>query len=69
MEFKQPETASLVESYTKAKKEVAEKMGIPFNADYNGNILSRDAGRIGGQIGGQMVRKMVETVELDMQDY
>ena len=51
----------------KTKFEVANELGIPLNQGYNGEIKSRDAGKIGGSIGGKiggnMVRKMIEFSE------
>ena len=38
------------------KHEVANELGIQLNQGYNGNLSSKDAGRVGGN----MVRKMVE---------
>ena len=38
------------------KQEVANELGITLNEGYNGNLSSKDAGRVGGN----MVRKMVE---------
>ncbi|NLU35528.1 MAG: alpha/beta-type small acid-soluble spore protein [Clostridiales bacterium] len=32
------------------KFEVANELGVTLNQDYNGNLTSRDAGRIGGTI-------------------
>lgn len=50
-----------------AKFEVANELEIPLSKGYNGEIKSRDAGRIGGRIGGKiggnMVRKMIEFAE------
>ena len=52
------------------KYEVAEDLGIRLNHGYNGDMTTRDAGRIGGQmggeIGGNMVRKMIEFAESRM---
>ena len=50
-----------------AKFEVADELGIQLNYGYNGDITSRDAGRIGGHIGGKiggnMVKKMLAYAE------
>lgn len=50
-----------------SKFEVANELGIKLNHGYNGDITSRDAGRIGGntggKIGGNMVKKMVQFSE------
>lgn len=43
--------------------EVAKDMGIPFNQDYNGDISTKDAGKVGGQIGGRMVRELVKRAQ------
>lgn len=51
----------------KTKYEVANELGIQLNRDYNGDITSRNAGkiggRIGGKIGGNMVKKMIGFAE------
>lgn len=41
------------------KYEVASEVGVHLNQGYNGDITSRDAGRIGGN----MVKKMVQAYE------
>ena len=38
------------------KMEAANEVGVTLNQGYNGNLSSKDAGRVGGN----MVRKMVE---------
>ena len=43
----------------KFKYEVASEVGVNLKEGYNGDISSRDAGRIGGQ----MVKKMIEQYE------
>lgn len=43
----------------KFKYEVANEVGVTLNQGYNGDITSRDAGRIGGN----MVKKMVQAYE------
>ncbi|AZR74874.1 spore protein [Anoxybacter fermentans] len=52
------------------KYEVADDLGIPLDPHYNGDLTTRDAGRIGGRlgghIGGNMVRKMIEYAEAKM---
>ena len=46
----------------KFKYEVASEVGVTLKDGYNGDIASRDAGRIGGN----MVRKLIETAESQM---
>lgn len=41
------------------KYEVANEVGVTLKPGYNGDITSRDAGRIGGN----MVKKMVQSFE------
>lgn len=54
VEYKEPET-----EVTSAKA-AADKLHVKYNEHGdNGDMTTRDAGRIGGQIGGPMVRKMV----------
>jgi len=43
----------------KFKYEVAHEVGVTLKPGYNGDITSRDAGRIGGN----MVRKMIQSYE------
>lgn len=43
----------------KFKYEVANEIGVTLKDGYNGDITSRDAGRIGGN----MVRKMIQSYE------
>lgn len=50
------------ESLDKFKYEIANEMGISLKEGYNGNLSSRDAGRIGGN----MVRKLIEQAEKNM---
>lgn len=49
------------------KFEVARELGIPLSKGYNGDMTTRQAGRIGGHIGGrlggQMVRRMIAMAE------
>ena len=44
------------------KHEVAGELGIQMQQGYNGNMTSKDAGRIGGN----MVKKMIESEEKRM---
>ena len=46
----------------KFKYEVASEVGVNLKKGYNGDISSRDAGRIGGN----MVRKMIQQAENQM---
>lgn len=52
------------------KFDVAQRIGVPLQRGYNGNLPSRDAGavggRIGGPIGGNMVRRMIALAEQHM---
>ena len=50
------------EALNKFKYEVASEVGVNLKQGYNGDLSSRDAGRIGGQ----MVRKLIETAERQM---
>ena len=44
------------------KYEVASQIGVNLNKGYNGDISSRDAGRVGGN----MVKKMISETERNM---
>lgn len=50
------------EALNKFKYEVASEVGVTLKDGYNGNISSRDAGRIGGN----MTRKLIEQAERQM---
>ena len=50
------------ESLDKFKYEVASEVGVNLKNGYNGDISSRDAGKIGGN----MVKKMIQQVENNM---
>ena len=50
------------EALNRFKYEVANEVGVTLKDGYNGNLSSRDAGRIGGN----MVRKLIETAERQM---
>lgn len=54
-----PEAA---EALNKFKYEVASEVGVNLKDGYNGDISSRDAGRIGGN----MVRKLIQQAENQM---
>lgn len=49
-----------------AKYEVAKEVGVPLDQKYNGNLTSKEAGKIGGSLGGQMVREMIKMAEEKM---
>ncbi len=51
------------EQIDRFKFEIAEDLGIPLQKGYNGDITSREAGRIGGRIGGNMVKVMIRMAE------
>lgn len=52
------------EKLNKMKYEVAGEIGVDFKKGYNGDMTSRNAGRIGGN----MVRKMIKYAEENMPD-
>lgn len=54
-----PEAANKLD---KLKYEIAAEEGINLKEGYNGDITSRDAGKIGGN----MVKKMIEYAEKNM---
>ena len=47
------------EALNKFKYEVANEVGVNLKQGYNGDLSSRDAGRIGGQ----MVKKLIQQAE------
>lgn len=50
------------EALDKFKYEVASEVGVNLKQGYNGDISSKDAGRIGGN----MVRKLIQQAENNM---
>ena len=50
------------EALDKFKYEVASEVGVNLKNGYNGDISSKDAGRIGGN----MVKKMIQQAESQM---
>lgn len=50
------------EALNKFKYEVANEVGVNLKQRYNGDLSSKDAGRIGGN----MVRKMIQQAENNM---
>ena len=51
-----------MDSLDKFKYEVASEVGVNLKNGYNGDLSSRDAGKIGGN----MVRKMIQQAENQM---
>jgi hypothetical protein len=49
------------------KYEIAAEIGVPLEHGYNGDLTSRQAGkvggRLGGHLGGQMVKRMIAQAE------
>ena len=54
-----PEAMSALDKF---KYEVASEVGVNLKDGYNGDISSRDAGRIGGN----MVKKLIQQAENNM---
>lgn len=53
------------EALNKFKYEVANEVGVNLKQGYNGDLSSRDAGKIGGQ----MVRKLIQQAENQMKQF
>ena len=56
------EVTEAKEALNKFKYEVANEVGVNLKQGYNGDLSSKDAGRIGGN----MVRKMIQQAENNM---
>ena len=54
-----PEAMSALDKF---KYEVASEVGVNLKEGYNGDLTSKDAGKIGGQ----MVKKLIEQAERNM---
>lgn len=50
------------EALDRFKMEVAEELGVPLKAGYNGDLTSKQ----NGSVGGYMVKKMIEQQEKQM---
>ncbi|GIO24109.1 alpha/beta-type small acid-soluble spore protein [Oceanobacillus sp. J11TS1] len=48
------------------KYEVAEELGIPLEKRDNGQLTSRQAGKVGGPIGGNMIKEMINMAKEQM---
>lgn len=50
-----------------SKYEIAAEIGVPLKQGYNGDLTSRETGkvggRLGGRLGGQMVKRMIAQAE------
>ena len=51
-----------MDALDKFKYEVASEVGVTLKDGYNGDLSSRDAGRIGGN----MVKKLIQKAESEM---
>ena len=51
-----------MDSLDKFKYEVASEVGVNLKQGYNGDLSSKDAGRVGGN----MVRKLIQQAENNM---
>lgn len=56
------------EKLDKLKTEFANKIGLEFNENYEGNTTSRSNGYVGGNIGGLMTKRMIEAYEKKLID-
>ena len=48
------------------KYEVARKLGIPLHRGDNGDLTTKQAGKVGGKIGGSMIKEMVRLAQQQM---
>ncbi|MCD5322339.1 MULTISPECIES: alpha/beta-type small acid-soluble spore protein [Pontibacillus] len=51
-----------------AKFEVAKEQGVPLKKGYNGDLTSKEAGKVGGNMGGKMVRELVKMAQQQIND-
>lgn len=45
------------------KYEVAQQIGVPLSPGYNGELKTKNTGKVGGEIGGQMVKELVRIAQ------
>jgi hypothetical protein len=50
------------------EEEVAHHIGVPLGQGDNGELTTRQAGKVGGAMGGPMVRKLVEIAQQQLAD-
>lgn len=55
-----------IDNPEKVKYEVAEELGIPLSEDYNGDLKTKNAGKVGGTIGGKMVHEMIKLAQQEL---
>lgn len=55
-------------SPNQTKYEVAQEQGIALKKGNNGDLTTRDAGKIGGQIGGRMVKELIRRAQQQMEN-
>ncbi len=48
-------------------KEIAKTKGIPYSNTDNGELTTRQAGKLGGSIGGPMVKRLIELAEQNLE--
>lgn len=46
--------------------DVASQLGIPYQHQDNGDMTTRQAGKIGGAIGGSMVQRLIQIAEQEL---
>ncbi|QST01267.1 alpha/beta-type small acid-soluble spore protein [Pontibacillus sp. ALD_SL1] len=51
-----------------AKYEVAREQGVTLNKGYNGDLTSKEAGKVGGNMGGKMVQELVKMAQQQIND-
>jgi small acid-soluble spore protein D (minor alpha/beta-type SASP) len=49
-----------------AKFEIAREIGVPLRKGNNGDLTTREAGKVGGRLGGGMVRELVKIAQQSM---
>lgn len=45
---------------------VANQLGIPYQQQNNGDLTTRQAGKIGGAIGGSMIQRLISIAEQEL---
>jgi small acid-soluble spore protein D (minor alpha/beta-type SASP) len=50
------------------KYEVAKETGVQLKPGYNGDLSTREVGKVGGKIGGNMVRELVKMAQQSLKE-
>jgi len=65
-EVSQPSGYAAGASASPSTQGVASRLGIPYQLGDNGELTTRQAGKIGGAIGGSMIQRLISIAEQEL---